>query len=79
MDYELRIVVEKGALSSQEVIKRDTIISYALQCPTSIVELGLRHAEQLALLEKVQKYRIVSLEWVQVVLKDKQLYQKAVL
>ena len=54
MDYELRIVVEKVAISSQEVIKRDTITSYALQCPTSIVELGLRHAEQIALLEQVQ-------------------------
>jgi len=54
MDYELRIIVEKVAISSQEVIKRDTITSYALQCPTSIVELGLRHAEQIALLAKVQ-------------------------
>jgi hypothetical protein len=54
MDYELRIVVEKVAISSQEVIKRDTITSYALQCPTSIGELGLRHTEQIALLEKVQ-------------------------
>jgi hypothetical protein len=36
------------------VIKRDTITSYALQCPTSIVELGLLHAEQITLLEKVQ-------------------------
>jgi hypothetical protein len=54
MDYELRIVVEKVAISSQEVITRDTITSYALQYPTSIVELGLRHAEQIALLEKVQ-------------------------
>ena len=54
MDYAIHIVVEKVAISSQEVIKRDTITSYALQCPTSIVELGLRHAEQIALLEKVQ-------------------------
>src|SRR2546426_541507 len=54
MDYELRIIVEKVASSSQEVIKRVTITSYALQCPTSIVELGLRHAEQIALLKKVQ-------------------------
>jgi hypothetical protein len=35
MDYELRIIVEKVAVSSQDVIKRDTITSYALQCPTS--------------------------------------------
>jgi hypothetical protein len=54
MDYELRIVVEKVAVHSQEVIKRDTLTSYALQRPTSIIELGLHHAEQIALLEKVQ-------------------------
>src|SRR5215468_10605494 len=54
MDYALHIVVEKVASSSQEVIKRDTITNYALQCPTSIGELGLGHAEQIALLEKVQ-------------------------
>ena len=54
MDYELRIVIEKVAVRSQEVIKRDTITSYALQRPTSIIELGLRHAEQISLLEKVQ-------------------------
>ena len=53
MDYELRIVVEKVAVSSQEVVQRDTITSYALQCPTSIVELGLRHGEQIALLAKI--------------------------
>jgi hypothetical protein len=54
MDYALRIVVEKVAISSQEVIKRDTIASYNMQCPTSIGELGLGHTEQRALLEKVQ-------------------------
>ena len=54
MDYELRIVVEKVAISSQEVIKRDTIASYDIQCPTSIGGLGLRHAEQIDLLGKVQ-------------------------
>ena len=52
MDYELRIVVEKVAVSSQEVVKRDTITSYALQCPSSMIELGLHHAEQIALLAK---------------------------
>ena len=36
MDYALRIVVEKVAVGSQEVIKRDTITSYDIQCPTSI-------------------------------------------
>ena len=56
MDYELRIIVEKVAISSQEVVKRDTITSYALQGPTSIGELGLRHTAQIALLEKVVVY-----------------------
>src|SRR5256884_3906693 len=54
MDYAFRIVVEKVAISSQEVIKRDTITSYDIQCPTSIGKLGLGHTEQIALLEKVQ-------------------------
>ena len=54
MDYELRIVVEKVAVSSQEVVQRDTVTSYALQCPTSIGELGLRHREQIALVAKIQ-------------------------
>jgi hypothetical protein len=47
MDYELRILVEQGAISSQEVIKRDTIPSDALQGPTSIGEPGLRHTAQI--------------------------------
>jgi hypothetical protein len=36
------------------VLKRDTITSYAIRCPTSMGEVGLGHAEQIALLEKVQ-------------------------
>lgn len=54
MDYELRIVVEKVSVSSQEVIKRDTLKVYDVKAPTSILELGLRHEEQISLLEKVQ-------------------------
>jgi len=54
MEYELRIIVEKVAVSSQEVVKRDTIKIYDIQQPKSILDLGLRHAEQISLLEKVQ-------------------------
>jgi len=54
MDYELRIIVEKVAVSSQEVVKRDTIKIYDIQRPASIIDLGLRHAEQISLLEKIQ-------------------------
>lgn len=54
MDYELRIVVEKVSVSSQEVVNRDTLKVYDVKAPESILELGLRHSEQISLLEKVQ-------------------------
>ncbi len=54
MDYELRIVVEKVSVSSQEVVNRDTLKVYDVKAPESILELGLRHEEQISLLEKVQ-------------------------
>ena len=60
MDYELRIVVEKVAVGSQEVVKRDTIKRYGIQRPTSIVDLGLRHAEQISLLETIQSALLVE-------------------
>lgn len=54
MEYELRVVVEKVSISSQKVVKRDTLKVYDVKAPASILELGLRHEEQLSLLEKVQ-------------------------
>ena len=54
MDYELRVVGEKVAVSSQTVVNRDTLKVYDVQAPESILELGLRHQEQISLLEKVQ-------------------------
>ena len=54
MEYELRIIVEKVAVSNQEVVKRDTLKIYDVKRPESILDLGLRHAEQISLLEKVQ-------------------------
>src|SRR5262252_7680634 len=59
MDYELRIVVEKVAVRSQEVVKRDTIKRYGIQRPASIVDLGLRHVEQISLLETIQHALLV--------------------
>lgn len=54
MEYELRIIAEKVTVSSQEVVKRDTLKIYAIKRPESILDLGLRHVEQIFLLEKVQ-------------------------
>ena len=42
------------SVTSQEVVQRDTLKVYDVKAPTSILELGLRHEEQISLLEKVQ-------------------------
>ena len=54
MDYEFRVVVEKVSVSKQEVVKRETVKLYDIQKPESILDLGLRHEEQISLLSKVQ-------------------------
>jgi len=54
MDYEFRVVVEKVSVSSQKVVKRDTLKIYDIQKPNSILDFGLRHEEQISLLSKVQ-------------------------
>lgn len=54
MDFELRIIVEKVAVSTQEVIQRHTVKVHDVTPPESILDLGLRHAEQISLLEKIQ-------------------------
>ena len=54
MEFELRIVVEKVAISTQEVVEHNTLKTYDIEVPQSILELGLRHTEQISLLSKVQ-------------------------
>ena len=49
MEYELRVVVEKVLVSTQEVVTRDTLKTYDVKPPASILELGLRHEEQISL------------------------------
>ncbi|UJB72438.1 hypothetical protein HRE53_26370 (plasmid) [Acaryochloris sp. 'Moss Beach'] len=49
MEYKLRVIVEK-----EEVVQRYTLKVYDIALPASIKELGLRHEEQISLLEKVQ-------------------------
>ena len=55
MDYEFRVIVEKVSVASQKTIKRDTIKIYDINPPQSILDLGLRHEEQISLLSKVQE------------------------
>ena len=54
MDYELRVIVEKVSIPTQAVVQRDTLKVYDVKSPASILALGLRHEEQISLLEKVQ-------------------------
>lgn len=54
MSYEFRVVVEKVSVASQAVVKRDTIKIYELKEPKSILDLGLRHEEQISILSKLQ-------------------------
>ena len=54
MTYEFRIVVEKVSVASQTVVKRDTIKIYDIIEPKSILDLGLRHEEQISILAKIQ-------------------------
>jgi len=54
MEYEFRVIVEKVSVTSQEVVKRDTLKIYDIKQPESILDLGLRHEEQISLLSKVQ-------------------------
>lgn len=54
MSYEFRLVVEKVSVASQAVVKRDTIKIYDIKEPKSILDLGLRHEEQISILAKLQ-------------------------
>ena len=60
VEYELRVIIEKVAISSQEVVKRETIKTYEIAPPASILDLGLRHAEQISLLEKMQQFPLLA-------------------
>lgn len=57
MDYELRVIVEKVAVSSQEVVHTDTLKVYDIEAPESILEMGLRHEEQISLLGVIEAVR----------------------
>jgi hypothetical protein len=60
MDYEFRVIVEKVSVTSQKVVKRDTVKIYDINPPESILELGLRHQEQISLLSKIQSALLVE-------------------
>jgi len=48
MEYELRVIVEKVAVSSQEVVQRETITTYEITAPASILDLVHLHRSACA-------------------------------
>ena len=64
MDYELRLVVEKVAVSSQEVVRRDTVKVYDVKRPESILEIGLRHESgfknKVNRIKKIPRCQLIS-------------------
>jgi hypothetical protein len=60
MEYEFRVIVEKVSVTSQQVVKRETVKIYDITQPQSILDLGLRHGEQISLLSKVQSALLVE-------------------
>ena len=54
-NYGLRLVVEKIDLENKnEILSRDELSTITIKSPTTILELGLRHGEQIDLLQTLQ-------------------------
>ena len=52
--HKLRIIVEKVNSKTDEVVARNTVSSFDITKPKNIVGLGLRHTEQINLLQSIQ-------------------------
>jgi len=52
--HNLRIIVEKVDSKTNEVVTRNTISSFDITKPKNIIGLGLRHTEQISLLQSIQ-------------------------
>lgn len=54
--HKLRIIVEKVDSKTDEVVARNIILSFNITKPKNIIGLGLRHTEQINLLQSIQDY-----------------------
>jgi hypothetical protein len=52
--HRLRIVVEKVNVITEKVVERNEISSFDMLAPKNIIGLGLRHTEQINLLQSIQ-------------------------
>ena len=49
MEYQLRVLVEKVSVKTQKVMEKETLEVYDVMKPESILDLGLRHVQQIEL------------------------------
>ena len=60
-EYVLRVVIEKVDINNEEnVIQRKNITTLQVKAPKTILELGLRHSEQIELLQNIQDKLLVE-------------------
>ena len=52
--HKLRIVVEKFDPKTNQVVSKNTVSSFDIIAPKNILELGLRHSEQINILQSIQ-------------------------
>jgi hypothetical protein len=52
--HKLRIVVEKFDPKTNQVVSKNTVSSFDIIAPKNILELGLRHTEQINILQSIQ-------------------------
>ncbi len=60
MDYELRVIIEKVSIANQATIHRENIGAFGIKKPKSILDLGLRHTEQISLLTQLQNFLLAE-------------------
>jgi hypothetical protein len=58
--HKLRIVVEKVNSKTDEVVARNTISSFDITKPKNIIGLGLRHTEQINILQNIQDCLLIE-------------------
>ena len=56
MNSEIRIILETVCKETGKVVKKEVIEKHKVKKPGNILELGLRHSEQIELLSKIQNY-----------------------
>ena len=58
MDYKLRIIIEKVDCKTNAVVEKKAIAEYKINSPKKIIDLGMRHKEQISLLKNIQQYML---------------------